>query len=123
MQDIWLMHLEPRLNETPMTIECLRFKPHKKTTLLGFADFWIPRMGIEIRGCSLHQKDGRRWVNLPQVRYENDAGETKYSYTVFFRDSAHSDAFCRHAKEAIDKWCAENGKQASEKLQEKPNDG
>ena len=46
-------------------IECLKYKPINKGSLLGYADIFVPKMGLEIFGCSLHQKDGRRWVNFP----------------------------------------------------------
>ncbi len=94
-------------------IECIRFKSHSKGALLGFADFRLPKMGIEIFGCSVHQKNGRRWVNLPSREYENELGEKKYASHVRFIEQAHYNAFGEQALKAIDKWCEENNQVAT----------
>ena len=88
-------------------IECIKFKSHVKGALLGFADFRLPKMGIEIYGCSVHQKNGRRWVNLPSREYENELGEKKYASYVRFVESSHYSAFIEQALKAIDEYCKE----------------
>lgn len=94
-------------------IECTRFKSVTKGHLLGFADFWIPKWGVELNGCSLYQKDGKRWLNMPAQEYTNEAGEKKYRAHVYFREKAHMDAFQDQAKRAIDEWCTNNAKTES----------
>lgn len=94
-----------------MTIECLKYKAVNKGSLLGFADFFIPKMGLEIYNCQLFQKDGRRWVMFPQKEYTTGSGEKKYIGLVRFRERGHQDAFSKAAVEAIEKWCAANQKQ------------
>lgn len=93
-----------------MSIECINYKPVNKGSLLGYADLFVPKMGLEIFGCSLHQKEGRRWVNLPSKEYTNDMGEKKYAPVVRFREKSHTDAFIKLAKESIEKKCAEQPK-------------
>lgn len=90
-----------------MSIECMRYKPINKGTLLGYVDLYIPKMGLEIYGCSFHQKDGRRWINFPSKEYTDEQGEKKYSATVRFREKSQMEDFSRVAKEAIEKKCAE----------------
>ena len=98
-------------------IECIRFKSHVKGALQGFADLYVPQWGVEIPGFSLFMKDGRRWVNAPGSEYEVN-GEKKFKAFFFFREKAHWEAFGRQAKDAIDKWCAENPQNEVEEQQE-----
>jgi hypothetical protein len=90
-----------------MTIECLKYTSVNKGSLLGYADFYVPKTGQEIYGCQLHQKEGRRWINLPSKEYTNDLGEKKFAPCVRFRERSHMDAFSEACKKAIEKKCAE----------------
>lgn len=94
-------------------IEVLKFRSHTKGALLGFADIFIDKTGMEIYGCTMYQKDGRRWVNLPQKEYEEN-GEKKYAPVVRFRNKAHQTAFQDQALDAIDEWCAQNAASVQE---------
>ena len=91
-----------------MSVECMEFKPHANKNLLGFANFWVPKMGLEIYGCSLHEKEGRRWINLPSREYKDNEGVTKYMPVIRFRDKDHYSAFMDACKRAIDEWSAAN---------------
>lgn len=84
-------------------IECLKYKTINKGSLLGYADLFVPKMGLEIFGCSLHQKDGRRWINLPSREYTDDKGEKKFFSIIRFRNKTHMEEFSKQAKEAIEK--------------------
>ena len=88
-------------------IECTKFTPHANGFLQGFADFYIEKWGVEINGCSLFMKEGRRWVNFPAKEYENKEGEKKFMPLIRFREKEHNTKFMEAAKEAIDKWCAD----------------
>lgn len=90
-----------------MNIECLKYQSVNKGLLVGFADFYIPKTGIEIFGCQLFQKDGKRWINMPSREYTNAEGEKKYMPYIRFRENAHKDLFTELALKAIDKKCAE----------------
>jgi hypothetical protein len=91
-----------------MAIECLEFRSYVKGSMLGFANFYVPKMGLEIYGCSLWQKDGSRWVNLPSREYKDKEGNTKFSPALRFRDKEHYEGFINAAKEAIDVWIKAN---------------
>ena len=98
-----------------MTIECIDFRSHVKGSLQGFANLWIPKMGLEIFGCTLHMKDGKRWLNLPSREYvDKETGETKYMSVIRFRDKDHHTIFSERAKRAIDEWCVRNAKNEAE---------
>jgi len=84
-----------------MTIECIKFRKFDKGTLKGFADIWVPKWGLELYGITLHEKEGRRWVNFPANTYEKE-GETKSAPHYRFRNKDHWTLFCEKVKEAID---------------------
>ena len=90
-----------------MSIECIRYKPINKGTLLGYVDLHIFKTGLEIYDCSFHQKEGRRWINFPSREYTDEKGEKKYFSVVRFRDKSLMEEFSKAAKEAIEKKCAE----------------
>jgi hypothetical protein len=82
-------------------IECIRFRAHEKGHMKGFADFFFPKWGIEIYGCTLYEKDGKRWVNLPTKETEID-GEKKFFPFIRFKEKRHWEVFIEQAKKAID---------------------
>ena len=65
-------------------IEIHNFKQYEKNTLKGFFDVKLTNIGLEIRGCCLHEKDGSRWVQLPSKPYEKDDGTKGYTYILDF---------------------------------------
>lgn len=89
-------------------IECTKFTSFPKGSFQGYANIYVEKWGVEIIGCSLFMKDGKRWVNLPSKEYTNKEGEKKYQPLFFFKDKSHYETFCNQVKEAIDKYCAEN---------------
>lgn len=98
-------------------IKCTKFKPYEKGSLLGFLDLEITNWGIEIKGCTLHMKNGKRWINTPSQEFKNEAGETKYSPIVRFINPQQYNNFSEEAKKAVDKFCQEQQqfeKEASE---------
>lgn len=92
-------------------IECIKFKSHKKGNLLGFADIYIKEWGVEIPGFTLWQKDGKRWVNAPSVRYTDKDGMEKSKPFFYFKNKEHWPLFTEKVQKAIDKWCSDNNQQ------------
>jgi len=89
-------------------IECVRYTPINKSTCLGLATVFVPKWGVEITGISLHEKNGKRWVNLPSKLVE-EGEEKKYYPYVRFRDRELKDKFCELVKQAIDTHIASHG--------------
>jgi len=87
-------------------IICKSFKSHLKGSLQGFADLYIDKWKGTVRGCQLHMKDGKRWVNFPSKEYMVN-GEKKYQHFFWFEDKETSDSFSEAAKKAIDLYCTE----------------
>ena len=81
-------------------IECIRFNPQNKHTLLGFADVKVVKWGLLIYGISLHQKDGKRWISLPSKQYEKD-GEKKWMTYIRMENPEHQKEFLKQIQDAI----------------------
>jgi hypothetical protein len=84
-----------------MSIEVVKFKPYAKGPLMGFADIFVTKMGLEVNGVSVFNKDGKKWVGMPSREYKNEAGETKYAPIIRFRDKNQNDKFCGLVLEAV----------------------
>ena len=59
-------------------IICEEFRPFEKNTLVGFATLTLPAVGLRIKDCCFHRKDGAEWVSLPARPYTK-AGQTTYA--------------------------------------------
>lgn len=91
-----------------MSIEVVKFKPYQKGNLEGFADIYVEKWGVEIRGCTLHRKGSQVWVNFPSKEFEDANGEKKYMPLIKFRERSHQDEFSRQVLKSIAKWREEN---------------
>jgi len=89
-------------------IACTNYKAFVKGALQGFADFYVPKWGAEIKGCSVYMKDGRKWVNMPSKEFDTPTGEKAFAPIIKMREQAHMTAFTKHALDAIDKWIKDN---------------
>ena len=76
-------------------IEVSNFKEYNKNTLRGFFDVKLTTMGLEIRGCCLHEKDGRQWVQLPSKPYDKDDGSKGWLHIIDFYDKEKRESFQR----------------------------
>ena len=84
-----------------MSIECIRYKEHNGNNLIGFCDFFVPKMGLEIYGCQHHQKGNQEWVNLPSKEYQKPDGTKGYAPVIRFREKSHIVAFGQACLDAI----------------------
>jgi hypothetical protein len=46
-------------------ITASNWRPVQRNTLQGFCTLTIEPAGIVLHECSLHQKEGKRWIGLP----------------------------------------------------------
>jgi hypothetical protein len=68
-------------------IKCVKFRPFAKNTLKGFADLELTRVGLILRDCTLHEKNGKEWVGFPAKSYTAN-GETKWAPLIEFAEDA-----------------------------------
>jgi len=76
------------------------WKAFEKATLRGFLTITMPS-GMILRGCSLHEREGSRWIGLPAQKYEKD-GATSYKPMIEFTSKQNRDRFNEAALRAID---------------------
>ena len=81
-------------------IECIRFNPQNKHTLLGFADVKVVKWGLIIRGVSLHQKENKRWISLPSKQYEKD-GEKKWMTYICMENPEYQKEFLKQIQDSV----------------------
>ena len=82
-------------------IEIHNFKEYNKNTLRGFFDVKLTNVGLEIRGCCLHEKDGRQWIQLPSKLYEKADGSKGWQYILNFYDRDKRESFQKDVLKAI----------------------
>ena len=65
-------------------MEITNYKLINKGCLLAKFDVSISDWGLTIRDCGLFEKDGRKWISLPNRQYQSRDGLTKnFDYVVF----------------------------------------
>jgi hypothetical protein len=84
-----------------MTIRCIKFRAFEKNTLKGFADLELTRVGLVLRDCTLHEKNGRAWIGFPAKSFTGDDGETKWTPLIEFAEDA-GEARRRFQEQAVD---------------------
>jgi hypothetical protein len=77
------------------------FKHAHKKTLRAIFTLDLPS-GLRLIGCTLHEKDGARWISLPAQSYTTDDGVKKWKPLIEFTNKVARDRFQAAAKEAID---------------------
>jgi hypothetical protein len=91
-----------------MSIEIKEFRRFEKKTLKGFLTVLLPSVGLQIRGCTVHESHGKRWVSLPASSYANEDGSEGHIHILRFSDEKFEEAFQRQTLEAIDEYFSFN---------------
>jgi hypothetical protein len=84
-----------------LRVEVLAFKPYVKNTMQGWVDLLLPSVGIKLVGCTVHQKNGSRWIGLPAREYQ-DGGVRKWAPIVENVSKGAREAFQQAALAALD---------------------
>ena len=79
-----------------------RYKAIGKNTLIASADLEIAAWHLRIRGVMLHEKNGKRWIQLPSREWLGPGGKPQYAIMVEFLDEAVKDRFQAAALAAFD---------------------
>ena len=69
-------------------IRCIRYRAFEKNTLRGFVDLELTRIGLVLRDCALHEKNGRERVAFPVRSYEGRDGSKQWRPLTEFADGA-----------------------------------
>jgi len=95
----------PEQPSAPSGLVCVGWKTVRKNSLQGFADLLLPKAGIILLECSLHQKDGSAWVNPPAKEIRDaQGGRNGWRDTVTFQDKLARRAWSDAAVAAVQEW-------------------
>lgn len=90
-------------------VTCSEFRAFDKNTLQGFATLRLAPPGIEIQGCSVHAKGGKRWVNFPAKQYTGPDGVVCWQNLVTIDKGSAYWRFQDLAFLAIDDYLSQSG--------------
>ena len=83
-----------------LALTCDDWKAFRKNTLLGFATIKIEALRLTIKDIAVHEKSGRRWVQLParpQIKdnavVKSTDGKVQYFPLLAFDSREVGDAF------------------------------
>jgi hypothetical protein len=99
--------------QTPskLTVAVLDWKSLERNTLRGFANVVVKELQLVIRDVAIHERDGKRWVQLPgkpQIDRDGNTirdpaiGRIKYVPVLEFGSRRVADAFGQRVLEALD---------------------
>ena len=86
-------------------IQIVSFKEYRKNSLQGFATIRLTNIGLEIRDCVLHEKDGKRWLAMPSKPIQKD-NKTAWVNILDFYDKGRKDQLQAATLAALDAFLA-----------------
>lgn len=95
-------------------IECMKFKALEKGALIGYADFYVSSMGIEIFGCAVFSSNGKKWISMPSREFKDHEGNKKFIPLFRFREKEQQQSFSKQAWLAIQEYQKHEHKQVVE---------
>ena len=78
-------------------------KAHSNNTLRAFVDFTLLDIGLEIKGCAIHERENRRWLSLPSREYVKN-GERTWIPVVEFSSREARDRITNAVLAAFDEF-------------------
>lgn len=78
----------------------LSFRTHEQKTLRGFLTVELPS-GLVLHDCTVHERDGSRWVGLPRKSYTDRDGAEQWQPVVEIPDRARRDRFSEQVLAAL----------------------
>ena len=69
-------------------IRCIKLRRYEKNTLRAFVDLELSRVGLVLRDCAWHEKNGEEWISFPSRSYEGDDGVTRWQPLIEFVEGA-----------------------------------
>jgi hypothetical protein len=98
-----------------MQIDVIDFVPCSKKQFRGYLTVCLPDcLGMIIQGCALHEKDGKRWIELPAKPPSGKSKTDKWSKFISFPNSIAQKQFNAMALKALDDYLSQNDDQPGE---------
>lgn len=92
-----------------MSVEIVQFKKLEKNTLRGFLTVRLTSVGLEVRDICLHEKNGKRWLQLPSKPYEKKGGGQAWAYILEFYEKEKADLFQTSTLKALEQFRGQHG--------------
>jgi hypothetical protein len=93
-----------------VAIEVVEWRSFQRNTLLGFAKIRVPEWRLTFDGIAIHEKNGKRWAQLPskpvldanrELVKESD-GKLRYAKVIEFDDREISTRFSDAVVKAVE---------------------
>jgi hypothetical protein len=103
-----------------MSIVASDWRPVERNTLRGFCTLTLDPSGVVLHECSVHERDGKRWVGLPgkpqldaegRHRIDPATGKKAWAPIVEITGKAERERFQKAAVAAIDRLIGAGGDQ------------
>lgn len=93
-----------------LNVTCTHFRELQRNTLLGFATIRIAEMKISISDVAVHEKNGKRWAQLPSKPLldkdknvlTDDNGKVRYAPIFTFDRKEVEQAFSNAVVKAVE---------------------
>jgi hypothetical protein len=69
-------------------IRCIKLRRYEKNTLRALVDLELSRVGLVLRDCTWHEKNGQEWISFPSRSYEGGDGATRWQPLIEFTAGA-----------------------------------
>jgi hypothetical protein len=76
-----------------MRVEIEDFRPFAKNTLKGFVTVALPEVGLRIKECLWHEKNGRQWIGFPARSYKSRDGRDVWVNLIEFLEGFDRNSF------------------------------
>jgi hypothetical protein len=96
--------------DQPYQVFCLAFRAFSRNTLQGFVTLAVWPFVID--DCTLHDKEGKRWVSFPARSYTDTEGKLRWVSWLGIREKSEFFRFQKAALAAIDAFRAAPGEEA-----------
>jgi hypothetical protein len=67
-----------RRRQMIMGIEITSFRKYQKNSLQGFVSLYLTNAGVEVRDCTLHRSEGKKWI------HDQISADSSYNHTFWF---------------------------------------
>ena len=80
------------------------YRPYEKNTLKAFVALEILDIGMTIKDCTVHQRDGRAWIGFPGKKFTDKEGNDQWTNILEIKDDDKREEFRSSAVAAIKKF-------------------
>lgn len=83
------------------SLRIVSFRRYEQRTLRGYLSVELPS-GLVLHDCTVHEREGSRWVGLPRKSYTDRDGAEQWQAVVEIPDRARRDRFSEQVLAALD---------------------